>query len=56
MWILKLPGGTSQHIKTTDIKSMKELKMSMMPEGLHENMSNQNLADLLAYLGNQKKK
>jgi putative heme-binding domain-containing protein len=53
---LKLPGGVKQHIKTRDVKSMKELKESMMPEGLHESMSKQDLVNLLGYLENLKKK
>ncbi|MCW3108783.1 MAG: c-type cytochrome [Segetibacter sp.] len=53
---LKLPGGARQHIKTRDVKSMKELKESMMPEGLHESMSKQDLSNLLEYLENLKKK
>lgn len=53
---LKLPGGAKQHIKTRDVKSMKELKESMMPEGLQESMSRQDLVNLLGYLENLKKK
>jgi putative membrane-bound dehydrogenase-like protein len=53
---LKFPGGAKQHIKTSDVKSMKELKESMMPEGLHESMSKQDLVNLLGYLENLKKK
>jgi putative membrane-bound dehydrogenase-like protein len=53
---LKLPGGARQHIKTSDVKSMKQLKVSMMPESLHENMSTPDLANLLAYLEGLKKK
>jgi putative heme-binding domain-containing protein len=53
---LKLPGGAKQHIKTRDVKSMKELKESMMPESLHESMSKQDLVNLLGYLENLKKK
>ena len=53
---LKLPGGVKQHIKTRDVKSMKELKESMMPEGLHESMSKQDLVNLLGYLESLKKK
>ena len=54
--ILKYPGGTKQTIKTSDVKSTEQLKTSMMPEGLHENMSGQELADLLEYLSTLKKK
>ncbi len=53
---LRLPGGASQKIKTSDIKAMKDLKVSMMPEGLHESMSLQDLANLLEYLKTLKKK
>jgi putative heme-binding domain-containing protein len=53
---LKYPGGAVQRIKTADVKSMQQLKQSMMPEGLHEAMGNQELSDLLAYLIELKKK
>jgi putative heme-binding domain-containing protein len=53
---LKYPGGSKQRIKTSDVKSMKELKASMMPEGLHENLSAQELANLLEFLEALKKK
>lgn len=53
---LKYPAGVKQKIKTSDVKSKKELTESMMPSGLHETMSNQELADLLAYLSELKKK
>jgi putative heme-binding domain-containing protein len=53
---LKYPGGSKQQIKTSDVKSIKQLKVSMMPEGLHESMSTQDLANLLEYLNGLKKK
>jgi putative heme-binding domain-containing protein len=53
---LKYPGGAVQRIKTADVKSIQQLKQSMMPEGLHEAMSNQELTDLLAYLLELRKK
>lgn len=52
---LKLPGGTVNKVKTGDIKVMNVLTVSMMPD-LHETISKQDLADLLAYLGSLKKK
>ena len=52
---LKLPGGTSNKVKRSDVKLMKTDPVSLMPE-LHETMSKQDLADLLAYLGTLKKK
>lgn len=53
---LKYPGGTSQRLKMTQVKSMKQQADSMMPSGLHENLSNQDLADLVEYLMSLKKK
>lgn len=53
---LKYPGGTSQRIKMTQVKSMKQQQDSMMPSGLHENMSKQDLADLVEYLMTLRKK
>ena len=53
---LKLPGGAKQHLKTSDVQSMKEMKESMMPEGLYQNISTQDLANLLEYLASLKKK
>jgi len=53
---LKLPGGARQHIKTSDVQSKTEVKASMMPEGLYQVMSTQDLANLLGYLAGLKKK
>jgi hypothetical protein len=35
---------------------MKEMKESMMPEGLYQNISTQDLANLLEYLSSLKEK
>ena len=53
---LKYPGGSVQKIKAADVKSMKQLKQSLMPEQLHAQLSTQELADLLEYLDGLKKK
>jgi putative heme-binding domain-containing protein len=53
---LKFPGGTTQHIKTSEVGSIKEIKASLMPEGLYQNMSNEDVANLLEYLSSLKKK
>ena len=53
---LKLPGGAKQQLKTSQLQSSTQLKESMMPEGLYKTMSKQDLADLLAYLQQLKKK
>jgi putative heme-binding domain-containing protein len=52
---LKFAGGSSRQVKRSDLKSMKELKQSAMPEGLHANMSTQDMANLLEYLKGLKK-
>jgi putative heme-binding domain-containing protein len=51
---LKLPGGTVQKIKTEAVKTMEQMRASLMPEGLHEAMGMQGLSDLLAFLGSLK--
>ncbi|MES2648478.1 MAG: PVC-type heme-binding CxxCH protein [Bacteroidota bacterium] len=53
---LKFPGGAFQKLKTSDVQSVKELPESMMPANLHETMTKQELADMLAYLSGLKKK
>jgi putative heme-binding domain-containing protein len=52
---LKLPGGTTNRVKTSEVKLLKVLPASMMPQ-LHEAISKQELADLLSYLATLKKK
>ncbi|PHX74722.1 MAG: hypothetical protein CK547_01915 [Chitinophagaceae bacterium] len=52
---IKYPGGVNSKIKTSDIKSKKQMEKSMMTEGLYENFSNQGMADLLEYLSALKK-
>jgi len=53
---LKMPGGSVQKIKLASVKSMEQMKTSMMPSGLHAAMSQQEMADLLAYLDGLKRK
>jgi putative heme-binding domain-containing protein len=53
---IKYPGGISQQIKVSDILSRKQMKESMMPETLYQTMSNEDLANLLEWLQNLKKK
>jgi putative membrane-bound dehydrogenase-like protein len=54
--IMRLPGGTTQSFKTSALKSVKQLANSMMPEGLADGMSTQELVDLMEYLQTLKKK
>ena len=52
---LKLPGGTLQKVKASDVKTMDKLPQSLMPEGLHQGISTQQLADLIEYMASLKK-
>jgi putative heme-binding domain-containing protein len=49
-------GGSVQKIKTWDVKSTKKLDQSLMPENLHQQLTSQEMADLLEYLNTLKKK
>ncbi|MFI5130814.1 MAG: PVC-type heme-binding CxxCH protein [Chitinophagales bacterium] len=53
---LKFPGGAHKQVKTSDVQAMTQMKQSMMTEGQYENMSTQDLANLLEYLSGLKKK
>lgn len=53
---IKFPGGARKQLKTSEVKSMTGMKQSMMPEGLYQNMSSQDMANLLEYLLGLKKK
>ena len=53
---LKFPGGGKKQIKTADVKMLTQMKQSMMTEGLYENMSAQDMANLLEYLTGLKKR
>lgn len=47
---LKLPGGSTVPIKTSEMESMQQMESSMMPAGLEKTMSTQELVDLVSYL------
>ena len=53
---LKFPGGVTKEIKTADVASIVPMKESMMPEGLYQNISKQDMVNLLSYLEGLKKK
>lgn len=53
---MKFPGGVVQNYKMADVVSMKQIDSSMMPSGLQETMSTQELVDLVDYLASLKKK
>ncbi len=53
---LKMPGGNRKQLKTADVLALTQMKESMMPEGLYQTMSPQDLANLLEYLEGLKKK
>lgn len=47
---LRLPGGAEQMILRAEIESMRSSQLSLMPEGLDSQMTDQALADLIEYL------
>ncbi len=53
---LKFPGGGKMTIKTNNIKSLNQVSQSMMTANLHQQMSAQDMANLLEYLSVLKKK
>ncbi|MFA6945833.1 MAG: c-type cytochrome, partial [Pedobacter sp.] len=53
---LKFQGGINQKISTNNIKTIRTVAESMMPEGLHESMTKQELADIIQYMATLKKK
>jgi putative heme-binding domain-containing protein len=53
---MKFPGGGKLNFKTKNIKSLIQMKQSMMTEGLYKQMSLQEMANLLDYLSGLKKK
>ncbi len=54
--MMKFPGGSTQTYKMADVKSMKKMDSSMMPSGLTDAMSTQELVNLVSYLDGLKKK
>ncbi|WP_439559535.1 PVC-type heme-binding CxxCH protein [Dyadobacter sp.] len=54
--ILKFPGGSTQEYKMSKVKSIKQLKDSMMPAGLQDAMTTDELVSLVDYLSGLKKK
>ena len=53
--VLKMPGGELRTHKMKDVKSKKQLPESLMTAGFHYAMDNQQLADLVEYLGGLRK-
>ena len=52
--ILALPGGALQKFSTADIQRRNKLTTSMMPSGLNQALTQQDLVDLVEYLSTQK--
>jgi putative heme-binding domain-containing protein len=54
--VVKTPTGISTHYKKADIAKRTKSSLSMMPSGLQQAMSQQDLVDLMEYLSGLKKK
>ena len=52
--VLALPGGALQKFSTADIQRRNKLTTSMMPSGLNQALTQQDLVDLVEYLSTQK--
>ena len=53
--ILKRAGGVTTPLKKSDIKDKRQMTLSVMPENLQQQMSTQDLVDLVEYLSTLKK-
>jgi len=53
--VLKRAGGINTPIKKADIKDKRQMKLSIMPENLQQQMTPQELVDLVEYLSTLKK-
>ena len=54
--LMKFPGGSTQEYKMSQVKTMKQMKDSMMPAGLQDAMSTDELVNLVEYMSDLKKK
>ncbi len=53
---VRMVGGVSQKVKKSEVAKREKMKASLMPEGLHLAMSEQELIDLVEFLASLKKK
>mgnify|MGYP005690506283 FL=1 len=53
--IVRMVGGLSQRIKKADISKRSKMDMSLMPEGLHLAMTENELIDLVEFLSSLRK-
>jgi putative membrane-bound dehydrogenase-like protein len=54
--LMKFPGGSTQEYKMSQVKSIKQMKDSMMPGGLHDAMTTDELVNLVEYMSGLRKK
>jgi putative membrane-bound dehydrogenase-like protein len=52
--VLALPGGALQKFAKTDVQRVSKLPTSLMPSGLNQALTREDLVDLVAYLSNLK--
>ncbi len=53
--LMKFPGGASQEYKMSQVKSIRQLKDSMMPAGLEDALSTDELVNLVEYMSKLRK-
>ena len=54
--IVRMVGGVSQKVRKTEVAKRQKMPLSLMPEGLHLAMSEQELIDLVEFLAGLRKK
>ena len=54
--VLALPGGATQKFAKGDIKNREKLATSMMPSGLSQSLTQEDLVNLVEYLSTLRKK
>jgi putative membrane-bound dehydrogenase-like protein len=53
--LMKFPGGSTKEYKMTQVKSIRQMKDSMMPAGLEDAMTTDELVNLVTYMSSLKK-
>ncbi len=54
--VVKAQAGAVTHVKKSDVAKRRQMKLSIMPAGLQQTMTTQELVDLVEYLSTLKKK
>jgi putative heme-binding domain-containing protein len=53
--VMRRAGGINTEVKKTEIKDRRQMKLSIMPENLQQQMTTQDLVDLVEYMATLRK-